>query len=142
NESDNVITNDIKLVGVDEPLEEKVTNEDIYNNDENVDIKKNDSGDAGSSEKLNLDRSSGDDSMEEDALDSKQIDSKFGSDEVDKSEKTELKVDDTVDVMDEDVPGDKSIALAEKDKTGPSVISTKRKLHVDGWVNDGLVLEL
>ncbi|GKB42782.1 apoptotic chromatin condensation inducer in the nucleus-like protein isoform X1 [Tanacetum coccineum] len=142
NESDNVITNDIKLVGVDEPLEEKVTNEDIYNNDENVDIKKNDSGDAGSSEKLNLDRSSGDDSMEEDALDSKQIDSKFGSDEVDKSEKTELKVDDTVDVMDEDVPGDKIIALAEKDKTGPSVISTKRKLHVDGWVNDGLVLEL
>nr|GEV46923.1 apoptotic chromatin condensation inducer in the nucleus-like isoform X1 [Tanacetum cinerariifolium] len=129
NENDNVITNDIKFVGVDEPLVEKVTNEEIYNNDENVDSKKNDSGDAGSSEKLNLDRSSGDDSMEEDALDSKQIDSKFSSDEVDKSEKTELKVDDTVDVMDEDVPGDKSIALAEKDKTGPSVISTKRKLH-------------
>lgn len=122
NENDNVITNDIKLVGGDEPHEEKVTNEEIYvNNNENVDIKKNDSGDAGSSEKLNLDRSSGDDSMEEDALDSKQIDSKFGSDEVDKSEKIEVKVDDSTDVMVEDVPAE--------DKTGPSVISTKRKPH-------------
>ncbi|PWA74457.1 SAP domain-containing protein [Artemisia annua] len=122
NKNDNVIANDIKLVGVDEPHEEKVTNEEIYvNNDENVDIKKNDSGDAGSSEKLNLDRSSGDDSMEEDALDSKQIDSKFGSDEVDKREKIEVKVDDSADVMVEDVPA--------QDKTGPSVISTKRKPH-------------
>ncbi|KAG5241758.1 apoptotic chromatin condensation inducer in the nucleus [Salix suchowensis] len=44
--------------------------------------KKNDSVDVGYLEKLNFDRSSGDDSMEEDVLESKQIDSKYNSDEV------------------------------------------------------------
>ncbi|KAI3747476.1 hypothetical protein L6452_09934 [Arctium lappa] len=121
-------------VAVDEPLKDKVTAEEKYvNNAESVDIcKKNDSGDVGSSEKLNLDRSSGDDSMDEDALESKQIDSKFSSDKVgDESEKIEVplvKEDDSVPVVVEDVTADKSSAPIDV-KTGPSLISTKRKPH-------------
>ncbi|KAK9062242.1 hypothetical protein SSX86_019428 [Deinandra increscens subsp. villosa] len=133
NEKDNVITTD---VGIDvkfenEPLEEKVTAEKKQvNNAENVDIiKKNDSGDVGSSEKLNLDRSSGDDSMEEDALESKQIDLKFSSDEVvNKSEKIEAKEDHSVEVMVEAATADMDI-VANEDKTGPNAASTKRKPH-------------
>ncbi|KAI7729350.1 hypothetical protein M8C21_017431 [Ambrosia artemisiifolia] len=134
-EKDTVVTTDVKL-GLDakfetDPLKEKVTTEKIYVNDsENVDIiKKNDSGDVGSPEKLNLDRSSGDDSMEEDALDSKQVDSKFSSNEVgNKSEKIELKEDNSVEAMVEDATTDKDI-VADEDKTRSSVTSAKRKPH-------------
>ncbi|XP_076912186.1 uncharacterized protein LOC143570412 [Bidens hawaiensis] len=126
NEKDNVIATDVNL-GLDakfenDPLKEKV------NDAENVDIiKKNDSGDVGSSEKLNLDRSSGDDSMEDDALESKQIDSKFSSEEVgNKSEKIEVKEDISVDVMVEDAPADKDFVTVD-DKTRLNVTSTKRK---------------
>ncbi|KAI3704336.1 hypothetical protein L1987_74554 [Smallanthus sonchifolius] len=125
NEKDNVIANDVKFVN--EPLKEKVTAEEKYANGvETVDVsKKNDSGDVGSSEKLNLHRSSGDDSMEEDAY--KQIDSKFNSAEVgNKSEKIEVKEDDSVHVMVEDATDDKNFVAVE-DKTAPSVTSTKRK---------------
>ncbi|KAI3518948.1 hypothetical protein L1887_07867 [Cichorium endivia] len=115
NDNDTVIAADLKSesVEVDETLKESV---DI--------CKKNDDGDVCSSEKLNLDRSSGDDSMEEDVLESKQIDS---NDEVgNKSEKIEVKEDDSVDVMVEDATPDKNLAPIE-DKTGPSVTSVKRK---------------
>ncbi|KAL4578005.1 hypothetical protein LXL04_014120 [Taraxacum kok-saghyz] len=63
-------------VEVHEPIKDKITDE---------------SGDMLSSEKLNLDRSSGDDSMEEDVHESKQIDSKFTSNEI--IEKSEVKED-------------------------------------------------
>ncbi|MFS8009545.1 putative transcription regulator SAP family [Helianthus anomalus] len=134
-EKDNVIATDVKL-GLDakfenDSLKENVTAEKKYvDGSDDVDIiKKNDSGDAGSPEKLNLDRSSGDDSMEEDGLDSKQIDSKFGSDEVgDKNEKVEVKEDNSVDVMVEDATTDKDFA-ANEDKTRSSVTSAKRKPH-------------
>ncbi|KAI3794518.1 hypothetical protein L1987_37150 [Smallanthus sonchifolius] len=135
NEKDDVITTDVNL-GIDvkfdnEPLKEKVTAEKKYvNNAENVDIiKKNDSGDVGSSEKLNLDRSSGDDSMEEDVLESKQVDSKFSSDEVgNKTEKFEVKEDNSVKVVVEDATADKDFVAIEE-KTFQSVTSTKRKPH-------------
>ncbi|KAJ8765469.1 hypothetical protein K2173_014591 [Erythroxylum novogranatense] len=53
--------------------------------------KKNDSIEIIDSEKLNLDRSSGDDSLEDDVLESKPIDSKYDPDEVgDKTEKNEV----------------------------------------------------
>ncbi|KAF9611530.1 hypothetical protein IFM89_032930 [Coptis chinensis] len=74
-----------------EPCENQGSVEEIDDvNATNVDLsKKNDSGDGGSSEKLNLDRSSGDDSMEEDVLESKQVESNHISAEVgDKSELT------------------------------------------------------
>ncbi|KAJ9541168.1 hypothetical protein OSB04_027674 [Centaurea solstitialis] len=121
-------------IAVDEPLKDEVTVEEKYvNNTEIVDIcKKNDSGDVGSSEKLNLDRSSGDDSMDEDALESKQVDSRFTSDKVeDTSEKIEVplaKEDESVHVVVEDVTADKNSAPID-DKTGPNLISTKRKPH-------------
>lgn len=127
NEKDSVTATEVQL-GQDvkfenEPLQKNVTAE-------NIDIvKKSDSGDVGSSEKLNLDRSSGDDSMEEDAMDSKQIDSKLSSNEVgNKSEKFEVKEDNSVEAMVEDVPADKD-SLVIEDKTYPGVTSTKRKPH-------------
>ncbi|KAJ0703866.1 putative transcription regulator SAP family [Helianthus annuus] len=134
-EKDNVIATDVKL-GLDakfenDSLKENVTAEKKYvDSSDDVDIiKKNDSGDVGSPEKLNLDRSSGDDSMEEDGLDSKQIDSKFGSDEVgNKNEKVEVKEDNSVDVMVEDATTDKDF-VANEDKTRSSVTSAKRKPH-------------
>lgn len=108
-------------VAINEPLQNKTT-------DESIDIcKKSDSGDVGSSEKLNLDRSSGDDSMEEDVQDSKQIDSKLTSNEVENtSQKIEIKEDDSVDAMAVDVATDKNSAPVE-DESNPSVTSTKRK---------------
>ncbi|KAM0056008.1 putative transcription regulator SAP family [Helianthus debilis subsp. tardiflorus] len=125
---DNVIGDEVNSEAVKVAKEKDIDNvkstgfindkDNVIANDgaENVDIsKKIDSGDVGSSEKLNLDRSSGDNSMEEDALESKQVDSKFSSDEVgNKSEKVDVKEDDSVDAMVED-------------KTAPSVTSTKRK---------------
>ncbi|XP_042501064.1 apoptotic chromatin condensation inducer in the nucleus-like isoform X2 [Macadamia integrifolia] len=78
-----------------EPRENQGSVEDIDDtNNPNMDFsKKNDSADGGSPEKLNLDRSSGDDSMEEDVLESKQIDSNHNSDEVrDRNELTEVHV--------------------------------------------------
>ncbi|KAK9071536.1 hypothetical protein SSX86_007964 [Deinandra increscens subsp. villosa] len=135
NEKDNVIANDVNLGPdakfLDESLPEKVTAEEKCVNDaENIDIsKKNDSGDVGSSEKLNLDRSSGDYSIEEDALESKQVDSKFSADEVgNKREKVEVKDDDAIHVVVEDATVDKNF-VAFEDKTAPSVTSTKRKPH-------------
>lgn len=132
NEKENIVANDVKLE-TSVTVENTTTEEKFVIDAEDVEIcKKNDSGDVGSSEKLNLDRSSGDDSMEEDVLDSKQIDSKLISDEVvDKSEKFEVpivKEDDSADVMVEDAPADTGFTSIEE-KTGPSVASTKRKPH-------------
>ncbi|KAJ4952561.1 hypothetical protein NE237_029393 [Protea cynaroides] len=78
-----------------EPCENQGSVEDIDDtNHPKLGIsKKNDSADGGSSEKLNLDRSSGDDSMEEDVLESKQIDSNRDSDEArDRNELTGVHV--------------------------------------------------
>ncbi|KAL8193945.1 hypothetical protein R6Q57_026187 [Mikania cordata] len=127
NENDNAITTDAKL-GLDVKFENEQLKETVpaekkdANNAENADIfKKNDSIDVGSSEKLNLDRSSGEDSMEEDALDSKQIDSKFSSDEVgNKSEKVVLKEDYTLKDMIEDATSDKNFVVIE-DKASSGV---------------------
>ncbi|XP_076907773.1 uncharacterized protein LOC143564354 [Bidens hawaiensis] len=108
NEKDNAIANNVK---------------------ENIDIiKKNDSGDVGSLEKLNLDRSSGDDSMEEDASESKQVDSKFSDEVGNKSEKVKVKEDDSVNVTIDDKTTDKNL-LAVEDTTAPGVTSAKRKAH-------------
>ncbi|XP_068636676.1 actin cytoskeleton-regulatory complex protein PAN1 [Aristolochia californica] len=92
--------------------------------------KKNDGADGGFLEKLNLDRSSGDDSLEEDVMDSKQTDSNHNSDgAVDKIEIGEspaLKVDNSVDVVSESVSEKKNV-LGEKNSQG--IASEKRKLE-------------
>ncbi|KAJ6834469.1 apoptotic chromatin condensation inducer in the nucleus [Iris pallida] len=59
---------------------------------EGVHHKKTDSVDVGSPEKLNFDRSSGDESMEEDVLESKQVESKNYSEIGDRNEGSKLKV--------------------------------------------------
>ncbi|XP_077224056.1 SAP domain-containing protein isoform X2 [Tasmannia lanceolata] len=101
-------------------------------------IKKNDSADGGSSEKLNLDRSSGEESPEEDVLDSKQINPNHNSDEaVDRIELTELHVvkeekeESPVDAMVADFSPDKKDNLAEKNNN-LAISSEKRKLEAVG----------
>ncbi|XP_031257019.1 apoptotic chromatin condensation inducer in the nucleus [Pistacia vera] len=119
---------------VEEPLERKASIEE--RDDSNATIadmgKKNDSADVGYSEKLNLDRSSGDDSMEEDVLESKQIDSKDSFDEVrDRSEKDEVSVvkeDSPVDVVGDGLSDDKKDVQVEN-KSRPVVAAEKRKIN-------------
>ncbi|PIA48021.1 hypothetical protein AQUCO_01400545v1 [Aquilegia coerulea] len=79
---------DIPPLDDQEPCENQGSLEGIDDIAINVDLsKKVDSVDGGSSEKLNLDRSSGDDSMEEDVLESKQVESNHVPDDIeDKSE--------------------------------------------------------
>ncbi|KAG4211933.1 hypothetical protein ERO13_A02G133000v2 [Gossypium hirsutum] len=109
---------------VDERDDKNVTNVDIGN--------KNDSAEMAYSEKLNLDRSSGDDSMEEDVLESKQIDSKCSTDEMgDKSEKNRapiVKEKSPVGVLRDDLSIDKKDTLVEN-KSRSFVPAEKRKLH-------------
>ncbi|KAJ0097622.1 hypothetical protein Patl1_27349 [Pistacia atlantica] len=119
---------------VEEPLERKASIEE--RDDSNATIadmgKKNDSADVGYSEKLNLDRSSGDDSMEEDVLESKQIDSKDSFDEVrDRSEKDEVSVvkeDSPVDVVGDGLSDNKKDVQVEN-KSRPVVAAEKRKIN-------------
>ncbi|XXG59496.1 hypothetical protein AAC387_Pa04g1571 [Persea americana] len=89
------IDGDLHSLGDQEPGENQGSMEEIHDtNAATADlIKKNESTDAGSPEKLNLDPSKGDDSLEEDVLDSKQIDSNHNSDEaIDRNELMELPV--------------------------------------------------
>ena len=84
----------------------------------------------GYSEKLNLDRSSGDDSMEE-YVESKQIDSKYSSDDVgDKLEKSEMHVakeESPVDVVGNVSVDEKEMSI--ENKTRSAVPAEKRKLN-------------
>ncbi|GAB4847334.1 hypothetical protein Ancab_026390 [Ancistrocladus abbreviatus] len=117
---------------VEEPHENKVSVEETHNNVTNVDMnKKIYSADLGSSEKLNLDRSSGDDSMEDDALESKQIESPDNLHEVgERSEKSvmpRVKEENPVDVMDDDLTEEKKDVNVEN-KNGVAASAQKRKL--------------
>ncbi|KAI7753351.1 hypothetical protein M8C21_020391, partial [Ambrosia artemisiifolia] len=100
---------------------ESVINDMVTTEEKDVSIAE--SGDVGSLEKLNLDRSSGDDSMEEDALESKQIDP------IAEITKSPLVQDgEPVDVMVEDTP-DAKTTESTKEKSDPAVRPIKRKLH-------------
>lgn len=114
-----------------EPCEESVAEKDD-NNAINSDLsKENDTVDVGYSEKLNLDRSSGDDSMEEDVVETKQIDSKYNSDEVDdKSAQTEVPVvkeEVPVDVVGDDLSAEVKDVYPENKKSAAP--TEKRKIH-------------
>lgn len=127
------ISGELHPMDVEEPLENKASvNERDDRNVTNADMSnKNDSAEMGYSEKLNLDRSSGDDSMEEDVLESKQIDSKSSTDEMgEKSENVEapiLKEESPVDVVGDDLSGDKKDAFVDN-KSCSSIPAEKRKL--------------
>ena len=74
-------------------LEKKASVEENSNNVTTPDLNKiNSNDDVGYPEKLNLDRSSGDDSMEEDLPESKHVDSKFDVDERDNVENIEVSI--------------------------------------------------
>ncbi|KAL5751648.1 hypothetical protein ACOSP7_021831 [Xanthoceras sorbifolium] len=127
---------------VEEPLEKKASFlEKDDDNAANADMdKKNDSADVGYSEKLNLDRSSGDDSMEEDVLDSKQIDSKDSSEETrDRTENSEVpavKEESPVDVVGDGLSADKKDVRVEN-KSRPVVPAEKRKISDQEVVGSG-----
>ncbi|XP_011021881.1 PREDICTED: apoptotic chromatin condensation inducer in the nucleus-like isoform X1 [Populus euphratica] len=103
-------------------------------NGTNADMsKKNDSVDVGYSEKLNLDRSSGDDSMEEDVLESKLIDSKYNTDEVGdkckiKNEVPSVKEENLVNVTGKDLSTDQKEIHVEN-RTCPVAPMEKRRLN-------------
>ncbi|KAL6227816.1 hypothetical protein ACLB2K_001772 [Fragaria x ananassa] len=128
------VNGDSHPMDVEEPPESKASvRERDDNYDTNADIsKKNDSADVGYSEKLNLERSSGDDSMDEDVLDNKQFDSKYSSDYVgDKAEKTEVPTameDSHVDVVGDDMSSDK-VDTSDDNKNHPALPAEKRKLN-------------
>lgn len=121
------------LMDVEEPPENKIAvevKEDI--DAANADMNKiNEITDVGDSEKLNLDRSSGDDSLDEDVLDSKHIDSKPVSDEVgggsEKKEVTPVKEESPVDIM-----GDADMKDVSVERNGQPLLAEKRKILDQG----------
>lgn len=118
-----------RLMDVDEPPENKLAVEVKEDNDAaNADMNKiSEITDVGDSEKLNLDRSSGDDSLDEDVLDSKHVDSKPVSDEVggggEKKEVTPVKEESPVDIM-----GDADTKDVSVERNGQPLLAEKRKI--------------
>ncbi|KAK4430601.1 Apoptotic chromatin condensation inducer in the nucleus [Sesamum alatum] len=117
---------------IEEPLGKKVSMEATSgSNTGNLDsLSKMDSGDLDHPKKLSLDRSSGDDSMEEDILESKEYksDSKKISDTVEKSGDAIAKEEEHVDVVGHDTPVGTKVANAENE-TASALTSAKRKLN-------------
>lgn len=110
------------------PHDNKVPIEEIDDTDAGVN-KKNYSAEMVYSEKLNLDRSSGDDSMEEDVLDGKQIDSKDKPDRRHKNEQPSINVvkeDAFVDVVGDDSSAGEKDVHAERKLSPAAVPSLKR----------------
>jgi len=113
--------------------EKKTSVEENINNVSSPDLNKtNSSDDVGYPEKLNLDRSSGDDSMEEDLPETKQIDSKFNVDElrekVESIEEPIVKEESRTIAVGDDVSGGKNDTLQDIDIS--TVAPTeKRKFH-------------
>lgn len=128
---------------VEEPQTNKVSVEDTGgNNAANVDdIKKDDTADLGS-EKLNLDRSSGDDFMDEDVIEGKQIDSKSNYDEIgvkkEKEEAPPTKEESHVDIVGEDIQAETKVTIMEE-KNGPAA-SVKRKLNGADYISSLFLL--
>ncbi|KAL0424389.1 UNVERIFIED_CONTAM: Apoptotic chromatin condensation inducer in the nucleus [Sesamum radiatum] len=93
-------------------------------------LKKMDSGDLDPPEKLSLDRSSGDDSMEEDILESKEYksDSKKISDNLGRPVDTIAREEEHVDVVGHDIPVGTKFTNAENE-TASALTSVKRKLN-------------
>ncbi|GJS44919.1 apoptotic chromatin condensation inducer in the nucleus-like protein isoform X1 [Tanacetum coccineum] len=131
-----------------ESLEDNVTTEDKHVDvaqSINILFNKNDTEDVGSPDKLNLDPTSGDDSMEEDVLETKQIDSNFTSQHIgDINEKTQVpppfKEGEPLDVMAEDTPAANNDQSA-KDTSDSAAVSTKRKLNEQEAVTNSEVVK-
>nr|DAD21879.1 TPA_asm: hypothetical protein HUJ06_023342 [Nelumbo nucifera] len=121
---------DLHPLGDQEPCENRGPIEDIDDtNAPNLDLgKKNDGADAGSSEKLNLERSSGGDSMEDDTLESKQIDSNQNSDGVGDRNELTVNEENVIDVVGAGFSSEKKESPAEN-KIASAVPGEKRKVE-------------
>ncbi|BAT86504.1 uncharacterized protein HKW66_Vig0060240 [Vigna angularis] len=113
--------------------EKKTSVEENINNVSSPDLNKtNSSDDVGYPEKLNLDRSSGDDSMEEDLPETKQIDSKFNVDELRKKvesiEEPIVKEESRTIAVGDGVSGGKNDTHQDID-ISPVAPTEKRKFH-------------
>ncbi|KAG6384419.1 hypothetical protein SASPL_155763 [Salvia splendens] len=121
----NNVKDGLDIKDVKEPLDKNddKVDLDIKDVEELHDVKSIDSGDADPPEKLSLDRSSGDDSMEEDIMESKQMDGKSDSftENVENSGTPSVKEEDHVDVVGHDKPVEMETA------SGPT--SVKRKFQ-------------
>lgn len=131
-----VLVGESHPMDVEEPHENKASDggKDSSNATDADINKKIDSADVGYSEKLNLDRSSGDDSMEEDVLESKQIDSKYNSEEVEiKIEKSHVvKEESHVAVLGDALSVEKKEVHVES-KSHPAAPAEKRKFNGKAW---------
>ncbi|KAK7305975.1 hypothetical protein VNO77_43889 [Canavalia gladiata] len=120
--------------------EKKASVEENSNNVSSPDLNKTNSGDdVGYPEKLNLDRSSGDDSMEEDLPETKQIDSKFNVDELrDKVESVGrpiVKEESSTVVIGDGLSSGKSDTHQDID-ISPVALAEKRKFHEQASVGN------
>jgi len=91
--------------------------------------------DGGSPEKLNLDRSSGDESMEEDVMESKQIESKKNSDERERKDDIKEDIAEVANLIDAVVGGaspEKKDMLSEEENK-PAAAAEKRKAEGTGF---------
>nr|XP_009792398.1 PREDICTED: apoptotic chromatin condensation inducer in the nucleus-like isoform X5 [Nicotiana sylvestris] len=127
------VPDDAKLhpMDVEEPHDKKVSTEEPGNeNDKYVDIMKTD-GNGDSAEKLQLDRSPGEDSMEEDVSEGKLADSKLDSvKEIDGKKEIEVDANREVGFV-ASVDDARSAAHIDTnvEDDSPTVLSMKRKLH-------------
>ncbi|XP_061337442.1 uncharacterized protein LOC133284446 [Gastrolobium bilobum] len=120
--------------------EKKASVEENNNNITSPDLNKtNSSDDVGYPEKLNLDRSSGDDSMEEDLPETKQFDSKFNVDELrDKVESIEVpivKEENITIVVGDGLSAGKGDTHQDID-ISPVALAEKRKFHEQASVGN------
>lgn len=130
----------LKKEDFDEPLDKKDVKEllaekvpmEATGGSTGEDVNNEDSEDLAPAEKLSLDRSSGDDSMEEDIPESKQIeyksDSNKISDNLEKSGMPVVKEDDDVDVVGHDKPVETEASNTENETLSVPT-SIKRKFH-------------
>lgn len=116
--------------------EKKASVEENINNVSSPDLNKtNSSDDVGYPEKLNLDRSSGDDSMEEDLPETKQIDSKFNVDKVESIEKLIVKEEISTIVVGDGLSAEKMDTSQDVD-ISPVAPAEKRKFHEQASVGN------
>ncbi|KAL1568021.1 histone-lysine N-methyltransferase SETD1B-like [Salvia divinorum] len=128
----NDVKDDLDIKHVKEPIDRNdvKVDLDIKDVEELHDVKSIDSGDVDPPEKLSLDRSSGDDSMEEDIMESKQMDGKSDLfiENVKNFGTPSVKEEDHVDVVGHDKPVEMEITNVENE-TASVLTSMKRKFQ-------------
>ncbi|KAG0550916.1 hypothetical protein BDA96_01G378700 [Sorghum bicolor] len=121
---------DLQPVDDDKELVKNQTSLEDLDSTANVDSYKKDSPEGGSPEKLNLDRSSGDESMEEDVAEIKQVESNMKSDVLEG--KNELNSEDVKEVILPDSVVEPSKEVIAEEKSAAS--AEKRKLEAEEGV--------